>query len=277
MKRFRGTNYSLLLSRLPRNLVIFDGHCLLCQARVRYVLERNFNYFGYLSYVRGTESAETENHERLDRHRMYFTSLGLPEGAQVARTLKCMPPAASSTPSRAADAAPGSAYEMDLVVVFVEKVPSRESFFLRRMGARASGRHADDLMDTLAAAASSTTAAAPAATRRRETETGDQARRSSALTNPKETDLLVSTNFTAMCRIGMRLDRWLPSCVFTLAFYAVPKAAGDWWFRRFVSVRRHTIWGTSEKDAVVEPKAIEGMRERRWTMNYGSGSAKVKR
>ncbi|KPA78330.1 putative mitochondrial hypothetical protein [Leptomonas pyrrhocoris] len=251
IKRFRGVHYKQLLPRLPRNLLVFDGHCLMCQARVRYVLERNFSFFSFMNYA--SSEVEQEMAEGLDRHRIHCASLDSPEGTDIHRSffqrsvkMSRSSGASAATPSMALAVLPTPE---DLVVVFIEKVPSQTASFLARV--RPGGLAADDH----ALFHNSASSSAPHAS----------ATASARLVRPDETDLLVSTNYAAMCRVGMHLDRFLVRNAFCALYYTVPSAVGDWWFERYVCRRRKKLWGTSEQDAVRENGIIEGMRERRWT------------
>ncbi|AYU78630.1 hypothetical protein, conserved [Leishmania donovani] len=256
MMRFRGSHYQQLLAQLPRNLLVFDGHCLLCQARVRYVLERNFSFFSFFSYAR--RNVEDEIAEGLDRHRIYFASLDSKEGANVRRLFFQRAPSSSASRASCSAALPQMALPVpaDLVLVLIEKVPSQTASFLT--GVRPGGLAADDRTLFEKTAASYGRGAATSAS----TVTFSTA--SSRLVSAAETDLFVSTNYTAMCRVGMHLDRFLTRSIFRFLYCVVPTSVGNWWFERYVCRRRKTIWGTSEQDAVKECGIIEGMRERRW-------------
>lgn len=257
MMRFRGSHYQQLLTQLPRNLLVFDGHCRMCQARVRYVLERNFSFFSLFSYA--TRKVEDEIAEGLDRHRIYFASLDSKEGANVRRLF--FQRASSSSASRASYSAALPQLVLpvpeDLVLVFIEKVPSQTASFLACL--RPGGLAADDR--TLFEGKTAASYGRGATT---STSTATFSTASSRLVNAAETDLLVSTNYTAMCRVGMHLDRFLTRTLFRFLYCAVPTSVGNWWFERYVCRRRKNIWGTSEQDAVKECDIIEGMRERRW-------------
>ncbi|KPI84107.1 hypothetical protein ABL78_6844 [Leptomonas seymouri] len=269
IKRFRGVHYKQLLQRLPRNLLVFDGHCLMCQARVRYVLERNFSFFSFTKYL--SSNVEREMVEGLDRHCIHFASLDSPEGVDIHRSffqrsvkVKKSSGASAATPSTPLSVLPVPA---DLVMVFVEKVPSQTASFLAR--ARRTELASDDLalfqnssssssskLDSRSgSSAKSSNGSGPASTRLRE---------------PNDTDLLISTNYAAMCRVGMHLDRFLVRSAFCALYYAVPSSVGDWWFERYVCQRRKRLWGTSEEDAVRVDGLLEGMRERRWTWRSSS-------
>lgn len=87
---YRGASYKLLRSKLPHNLVVFDGHCLMCHARVAQVIERNY---------------ELVIAEDTDTRRMMFTSTGVPEGQLI---LKAFPQQLQNVDS----------------VVLIERVPS---------------------------------------------------------------------------------------------------------------------------------------------------------
>ncbi|SYZ65767.1 hypothetical_protein (plasmid) [Leishmania braziliensis MHOM/BR/75/M2904] len=259
MIRFRGNHYKQLLTQLPRNLLVFDGHCLLCQARVRYVLERNFSFFSLLSYVMCR--VEDDLAEGLDRHRIYFASLDSKEGANVRRLFFQRTPSSSAAcaSSSAAPPQPVLPVPEDLVLVFIEKVPSQTAKFLACV--RPGGVAADDrtlFQNTTTAATYGRGVAASAST------TSSSSTASARLVDAAETDLFVSTNYTAMCRVGMHLDRFLIRLLFRFLYCAVPTSMGDYWFERYVCCRRKNIWGTSEQDAVKVSGIIEGMVERRW-------------
>lgn len=191
-QRFRGRSHGALLRKLPRNLVLFDGRCRLSQARVQYVLERNFSYFSFLRLARGIDAAT------LEANKMFFCSFDSAEWREVRRHF-----------GRSVGDAAG--------VVLVEKVPSEAASFLRRGGEEEA-----------------------------------------------DVDVLVSTKYTAVCRIGMKLDRWLPRTLFACLYYLVPQRVGDYWFDR--ALRRRRLWGTSEEDAVRFPKRILGLKERTWKL-----------
>ncbi|KAG5479867.1 hypothetical protein LSCM4_05875 [Leishmania orientalis] len=262
MRRFRGIHCKQLLVQLPRNLLIVDGHCLLCQARVRYVLERNFSFFSFLSYF--TSKVEDESAKGLDLHRIHFASFDSKEGDNLRRFFfQRAPPSfatrASSSATLSQSAFPGPE---DLVLLLIEKVPSQSASFLS--GARPGGLAADDreLFRTATTAAICSGGSTPCTP----TMSSLSSTASARLVNAAETDLFVSTNYTAMCRVGMHLDRFLIRLLFRFLYCAVPTSVGDWWFERYVCRRRKLIWGTSEQDVVNEGGLIEGLRERRWTM-----------
>lgn len=268
VKRFRGTHYRQLLQRLPRNLLVFDGHCLMCQARVRYVVERNFSFFSLASYA-VSDDVDSEMAKGLDRHRIHFASLDSPVGNDLhrsffQRSVKRSATASSATPTTVLAVLP---VPEDLVMLFVEKVPSQTASFLARM--RPGGLAVDDrnlFQSAAGASAASSTRSGASSVKAGGGGAGAAAGASSSrLVSAEETDLLVSTNYAAMCRVGMHLDRFLVRSAFRALYYAVPSSVGDWWFERYVCQRRKKIWGTSEQDAVKEDGIIEGMRERRWT------------
>ncbi|KAK7194931.1 hypothetical protein NESM_000415400 [Novymonas esmeraldas] len=264
MKRFSGSHYRQLLTRLPRNLLIFDGHCLLCQARVRYVLERNFSFFSLMNYA--TSEVEKEMSAGLDRHRIHCASLHSQEGTDVRRSFLHSRASSSSSTSSSSASPPTTLPEPeDLVLLCIEKVPSRAASFLAR--ARPRGVAADDraLFHTGGGATAASPSRASAST---------AATSSARLVTADETDLLVSTNYLAMCRVGMHLDRTLTRALFRLVYTVVPTAVGDWWFSRYVCGRRRRLWGTSEQDAAVEDGIIDGMRERRWTWRSAHRAAR---
>ncbi|CCW62940.1 unnamed protein product [Phytomonas sp. EM1] len=267
--RHRGLAYKALLPRLPRNLVVFDGHCLLSQARVRYVLERNFNYLSIPSYLLGY-TQDTG----LERHRIYFTSFSSLEGNELKRlffpisnSLRKTPSTGTSTSSLPLSSQP-SRLPDDLVILFVEKVPSRNASLLHQAGGH---RAHEDRNAALFAPASSNSSSSSSTARfylfrdNRPRRKGDPQMDAGTLIFPEDTDLLVSTNFSAMCRIGMHLDRIWLRIVFRVLYSIIPRRLGDAWFERVVSRRRKLIWGTSEEDAVTVPGAIDGMKERRWS------------
>lgn len=214
VRRLRGTAFKTQLPRLPRNLVAFDGHCLMCQARVIFVLECNFSYFHIATYFRN--GAEGREEARPDRHRMHFASLDRVEGRELERVF-LKPPAAtapgssnsssssgSSKGKGAVVAAPGE--EEELAVMLVEKAPSSRMAFLRRAGQRQSlnpfglngGKGVNGVL------------------------------RASALMRPEDVDLVVSTNYAAMCPIGMHLDRVCMRACLRELYYLVLRCAGDW-------------------------------------------------
>ncbi|GET88401.1 hypothetical protein, conserved [Leishmania tarentolae] len=264
MMRFRGSHYKQLLTQLPRNLLVFDGHCRMCQARVRYVLERNFSFFSFCSYA--TRAVENEIAEGLDRHRLYFASLDSREGANVRRVFFQRASSSSGACASSSVALPQRTLPVpeDLVLVLIEKVPSKTANFLACM--RPGGLAADDR--TLFARKTTTSDGRGAA---KSAFAATSSTASSQLAHTDETDLLVSTNYTAMCRVGMHLDRFLTRSLFCFLYCAVPTSVGNWWFERYVCRRRKRIWGTSEQDAVKESGVIEGMPERRWVWR-GIGS-----
>lgn len=237
----------------------------MCQARVRYVVERNFSFFSFTKYA--SSEVEQEIAEGLDRHRIHFVSLDSPEGTDLRRSFfqRSVKVNTSASASKSA-AAPSTALPVlpvpeDLVLVFVEKVPSQAASFLARM--RPGGLASDDR--TLFQSSPSSSSTAGGRSGASASSSGGSATASARLINPQETDLLVSTNYAAMCRVGMHLDRFLVRTAFGVLYYTVPSSVGDWWFERYVCTRRAKYWGTSEQDAVREDGIIEGMRERRWT------------
>lgn len=267
IQRFRGTPHRQLLARLPRNLLLFDGQCRMSQARIRYVMERNFSFFSLAGYATG--DIEDALQEGLDQHAIRFASLHSAEGTDlVRRFLKAPPPTTTATARPLASPPTPAALPMpaDLVLVFIEKVPSKTSSFLNRVQTSRSAVDDRRLFGSSSASA--------AAAEKKKTLPGissplsassSPSVSSGSLADPQTTDLLVSTNFVAMCRVGMHLDRWLPRMICRLLYYCVPQQLGGVWFDRFISVRRREIWGTSEEDAGVSDHLIDGMKERRWT------------
>lgn len=261
-RRFRGVTYRALLPRLPRNLLVFDGRCLMSQARVRYVLERNFNYFKMLSYFMGNEG---DMSEQLDRHRIHLLSFNSSEADELRRLLLSDRSAQLAGPT-----------QDDPVLLFVERVSSQSGSLLLARRARAtsatagvSGAHdpvAGLFQDPTTAADSYAAFSGESIVRKKPPpRRGADAVSTQALQRPEDTDLLVSTDFAAVCRVGMHLDRWLVRSAWRVLYKLTPRSVGNWWFDRFIRQRRRTIWGTSEKDAVSTLGMIDGMKERRWS------------
>ncbi|CCW70359.1 unnamed protein product [Phytomonas sp. Hart1] len=269
--RHRGLAFKALLPRIPRNLAVFDGHCLLCQARVRYVLERNFNYLSITSYLVGN----TED-TSLERHQIYFTSFDLLEGSELKRLFFPTPtsprkPPLTDTPTSNFPLSPQPLIVPDdLVILFVEKVVSKNASLLRHAGGHCPHGDRNALLfsptsQALSSSLSSSMAIFSFLGLHRGKAKDSNPMNAAVLPQPEDTDLLVSTNFAAMCRIGMHLDRvWLRaiSCVL---YYTIPRRLGDAWFERAVLKRRKLIWGASEEDAVKMLGMIDGMKERRWS------------
>lgn len=268
-KRFAGVRYEYMLKRLPRNLVVIDGQCLMCQAGAQYVLERNFNFFSPVTYVTEADKAEARGAYKLDKHELHFSSLHSLEFEDIKRAF--FAPAAATTTAAAGRASssssPGSGRgdtdrivaSKDLALVLIEKVPSRTASFLHTLGRSPKGSLSDEALFTPTALKES-----QQQVRRKRSGAAEHVD-SAQLAEAQSVDLLVSTDFVAVCRVGMHLDRWLVASFFYLVYYLVPARLGTWWFERYINVRRRQIWGTSEKDAVTQlGGAIEGMKERRW-------------
>lgn len=275
--RLRGTIHHALLRRLPRNLVVFDGHCLLCQERVRHVLERNFSFFAFRTlFTQGMDSRASE--AQLHQHEMYFASFDSDTGEELLRVVfkrghrDIQRRTRAATPNEsygltACHARPdvkslGSGHNHthvnnrvtdrsltallslpdDLMFLFFEKVPSESS-------ARGCARYSS----VWCANEKGSPAAVCAA----------------ELSDSQDVDILVSTNYVARCRMGMHLDRWLLRWFWWACYRLVPRWLGCGVFDRCLSRRRAVIWGTSEEDAVAVPQRILGMKERRWSTRCG--------
>lgn len=234
-----------LLPRLPRNLVMFDGHCLMCQARVQYVLQRNFSFFHYRSVLYEDKALAAR---RLEQHALHFASFDSSEGREMIQRCYLQrqrgPAAGEKKKQRGTGTSPpngssAAALPDDLVVMLIEKVPSRQHFFLRQMSAVSAGEKRDDRL---------------------------WARQGRSPTHAlsQQDHLVISVNFEAVCRIGMHMDRAVWRLVFRCLYYFTPRRLGAWWFKRSVTQRRHRLWGTSEEDGVEVLSRIEGMKERRW-------------
>ncbi|KEG13219.1 hypothetical protein DQ04_01141050 [Trypanosoma grayi] len=226
-QRYRGRSYQAVLRKLPRNLVGFDGHCLMCQARVQYVLERNFSFFSILSFSRDIDPV------RLEANKVLFCSFDSVEWREVRRWFPHLTQDAEG-------------------IVLVEKVPSKTATFLssvrRRqrkqyLGAADSGRNGRDMFPL---------------------DPSSGASRDSGVGAAEDLDIVVSVRYVAVCRVGMKLDRWLPRTICRFLYYAVPQWVGDRWYDRVVARRR--LWGTSEEDAVRYPKRVLGLKERTWRL-----------
>lgn len=254
--KYRGVTCRTLFTRLPRNLVFFDGHCLWCQRRAQYVLERNFSYFSTVAYYAQFDWETSQADAKLDRHKMHFASLDSSEAEDVKKaffntaTAPLQPQQPSIDRSSWNTPAKKPPLPNELVILLVEKVPSYNATYLRRH--RGSTRNADDKLFR------------PPSRVEASARVQRQGVESSALQHPEQTDLLVSTNFAAMCRIGMHLDRTLVRLVSRLLYTMVPTAVGNAVFQKFVCERRRRLWGSSEEDAVKQLGRIDGMRERRW-------------
>lgn len=258
VQRIAAAAHAKLLPRLPRNLVVFDGHCLWCQSRVRYILERNFSFFHFRS-VLFEDKAEAA--ARLEAHALHFTSLDSSEGRELlARFFRSTKPKKSSSSSTALASLPE-----DVVVVLVEKVPTTQWLFLRQRSART--RSYDSRVEALWRNSTLTPTKSSSSFSSSSAAAVGGAGATTVLPlpdDPRQMQLIVSVNFAALCRIGMHLDRFLPRLVCRLAYFLIPEWMGSWLFQRFVSERRHRLWGTSEEDAVDVLGRVEGMKERRW-------------
>ncbi|CBH14988.1 hypothetical protein, conserved [Trypanosoma brucei gambiense DAL972] len=220
--RFKGRLNPTILRKLPRNLVVFDGHCLMCQARVQYVLERNFSYFSLLNLTLDVDKV------KLRENKVLFCSFDSIEWRELRRHF------------------PDVTKDVEGIILF-EKVPSRTADFLsrvRRMKKRSKSLSKSNEALSFPVASSSHW--------RSFTDVED------------ELDILISTKHTAVCRVGMKLDRWLPSVVARCMLYAMPRWIGDRWYDRVL--RRRTLWGTSEEDAVRYPARVLGLKERTWRL-----------
>lgn len=265
-------SYGKLLPHLPKNLVVFDGHCLWCQSRMQYVLERNFSFFHFRSILFEDPKAAAE---RLRQHALHFTSLDSSEGRELMHRFF----ASASTPGKASFSSFTSTSSSrlplpeDLVVLFIEKVPSQKWKFFRQKGARPSHENNDDLLFSSAGVRQKnkqkklyTTGAqrkaSPYSTTASSTNAKDDVFWSP--NDPHQMDLVLSVNFSALCRIGMHLDRFLPRIFFAFLYYLIPESLGSLFFRHIISKRRQQLWGTSEEDAVDVLGRMEGMKERRW-------------
>lgn len=260
IRRYCGTSVCRLLPRLPRNLVLFDGHCLMSQARVRYVLERNFSFFHFRSLL-VEDAALTAR--RLEQHALYFSSLDSPQGRDIVhRFVSCVGESKQDGTTRYSGAVTGKLpptsprVSDNVAVVLVEKVPTRHWKFLRRRAARTAGASNDDILWR-----NSTQLKVGRDASAKDPLLGDGSTTSDTCNH---TELVVSSNFYAMCRIGMHLDRFIARLFFRLLFVLTPEPVASFVFRKCVLERRRVIWGTSEEDALKVWSRIEGIRERRW-------------
>lgn len=273
-------SYRTLLPRLPKNLAVIDGHCLWCQSRMQYVLERNFSFFHFRSVLYEDPKAAAS---RLRQHALYFASLDSSEGRELIHRFFTSSPK-KSTPSRSNSSSstffPSTRLPLpeDLAVLFIEKVHARQFYFLRQQGARLSHENNDDLLfrkkdssDGIKRKKNDPVGPQPL---------GQKNPSSSPLFSssfplpdedvyasphdPSQVDLFISVNFSALCRMGMHLDRFFPRMLSCILYYTVPEWVGSKLFHHFVTRRRQFIWGTSEEDAVVVLDRVEGMKERRW-------------
>ncbi|KAG8341838.1 hypothetical protein ERJ75_000462100 [Trypanosoma vivax] len=220
-QRYRGRSHRALLRKLPRNLVAFDGHCRMCQARVQYVLERNFSYFSLLNPTRDVDK------DALEANKMLFCSFDSVEWQELSRQLPHL--------TRGAEG-----------IVLFEKVPSTTKAFIDRV--RQQGKSSTSLTGTFLASPSASLS--PPLQSNAEAE--------------EDMDILVSTKFSAVCRVGMKLDRWLPRTVARCFYQFLPNWVGDRWYERVL--RRRRLWGTSEDDAVRHPEHLLGLKERTWRL-----------
>ncbi|ORC84192.1 uncharacterized protein TM35_000481530 [Trypanosoma theileri] len=227
--RYRGPAYKSLLRKLPRNLVVFDGHCLLCQARVQYVLERNFSYFSLLNLSHDTDEA------KLTANKMLFCSFDSIEWREVRRHF----PQLTTSPEG---------------LMLIEKVPSKTTTFLNRERNGRRGKfnhtHNNNSNDSSLFPSASSSSSSTGSLFNAEKE--------------EDLDILISVKYEAVCRVGMKLDRWLPRTVFRSLYYTVPQWMGDRWYD--YQMRRRRLWGTSEEDAVQYPKRVLGLKERTWKL-----------
>lgn len=213
MQRYNGNLYPALRTSLPRNLVVFDGHCLMCQDKVRFVLERNFTFFDDAAQARNT---------------LYFTSTAAPDGKEIVKSFA------------------KQLAKLD-TVIFVERIPSARGRYLNR------SKTSDEKLF-------SSSSMAPATA-------------SSEAAREVLDDIQVSVKSTACFRIMMKLDRWWLRQVGRIGYFLCPKFLSDWVYDQVA--KRRTLWGTSEKCAVLnanrdrsDKKAsgawIDGLKERRW-------------
>eukprot|EP00796_Vickermania_ingenoplastis_P010081 gene10081-7051_t len=255
-QRFPAATFARLMPRLPRNLVVFDGHCLMCQSRIRYVLERNFSFFHFRSFLL-EDPAEAA--ARLEQHALHFASLDSSEGRELLARFFSKPESRQGPNRGTSNGAKGKAPRSlaplpeDVAVLFIEKVPTSNWLFLRQQAGRTGRDRGDDELwrNSTLKYGGSPKGKKELAVRHEQLD-------------PRYTDLVVSVNFAAVCRIGMHLDSFLPRLLFRCIYWVVPDRAGAWLFHRYVTERRHTLWGTSEEDAVDILGRVEGMKERRW-------------
>ncbi|KAH9597692.1 hypothetical protein LSM04_007597 [Trypanosoma melophagium] len=231
--RYRGHTYGTLLRKLPRNLVVFDGHCLLCQARVQYVLERNFSYFSLLNLSQNTDEA------KLAANKMLFCSFDSAEWREIRRHF----PQLTTCPEG---------------VVLIEKVPSKTATFLYRVRDRRrksiNTRHSNNSSLFPFTSSSVTSSSNSSSSIGTLFDAGKE----------EDLDILISVKYEAVCRMGMKLDRWLPRTVFRCLYYTIPQWMGNRWYDYVMTRRR--LWGTSEEDAVKYPKRVLGLKERTWKL-----------
>lgn len=272
--------YRALLPRLPKNLVVIDGHCLWCQSRMQYVLERNFSFFHFRSVLYEDPKAAAL---RLRQHALHFASLDSSEGRELQhRFFTSAPKKASFSSSSTPSSSTRLPLPEDLAILFIEKKPARHWFFLRQQGARPSHENHDNLIFYTKDASmqkrnekkkrSESTQRTPqvggipfpSASSANVSSVSKEEEIFFSENDPNQVDLILSINFSALCRIGMHLDRFLPRLLSRFLYYCVPEWLGSIWFRHFVSKRRQFIWGSSEEDAVDVLGRVDGMKERRW-------------
>lgn len=208
------------------------------QAAVSYVLQRNFSFFHFTSVL--YEKKEEQN-KRLQQHALHFLALESTEGQELVRRFFSE---ASLSPSKSGRLPRPD----DLVVVLIEKRQTSRWAFFRQQRAVDSQDNGDDKLWN----------------KPKQMGRGSAGITSRTAEDAYKEELVVSVNFAAVCRIGTHLDRFLVRNCFRCLLLLTPNCIGELVFQRWVSQRRHTIWGTSEKDAVQYCDHIEGLKERRW-------------
>nr|CCC93294.1 conserved hypothetical protein [Trypanosoma congolense IL3000] len=222
--RYNGRACASILHKLPKNLVVFDGHCRMCQARVQYVLERNFSYFSLLNPFKDADKV------KLEENKMLFCSFDSIEWRELSRHFPHITKDVQG-------------------IVLIEKVPSHNARFLSSVRRRKihNGASTGTQWSTNFPVAST-----------------------SGFRDPNvpesEVDVLVSIKHSAVCRVGMKLDRWLPSTVARCMFYLLPYCVGNLWFDYML--RRRRLWGTTEEDAIRSPTCVMGLKERTWRLRH---------
>lgn len=189
---FPGDRFKILRARLPARLLVFDGQCLLSQARVTQILERNY----YLK------------EEDTEANKIFFTSSRVAEGKEVIHAFQSFLGNNTDT------------------LIYVEKIPSSSGRLQRLSKLRSIG-------------------GMPLEKAVQESD-----------------DIRVSVKSKAVLRVMMRLDRLWVRFAGRMGYYLLPRWLGDRIFD--VVAGRRRLWGTSEQDAILFPKPIEGLKERTW-------------
>ena len=241
-----------LKSKLPMNLILFDGQCPFCVEKTQEILFRNFTYSAF---------DESENDSALRDKRFYFASLHK-EGRELRRLAQSQlgVPYSPSAPTLDSVVRGGLGVTPEVLAdtdatmfIFLERIPSKLADSAAKRNS-ASGGFQDCNVNT----------------------------RGGSGVDPAF-DLLVSSQGYAAARIMMKLDRFSNRVAGLFLNHIVPTGWHSLAFQKFHQ-RRHFnylpikgIAAEGDRDVTVGANSavVQGLQSRLWTMRNGAGSGSL--